>query len=593
MDYEYDIVVAGGGLAGVCAAIAAARNGAKVALLQDRPVLGGNSSNEIRVAVSGASVASGDGKCKYPDRRETGIIEELLLENRMKNAIPTWEIWSEVICDKANSEKNLDIFLNNLVTDVRMASNNRIECAITTEISSGAKNEFRAKFFIDCSGDGHMAYKAGAEFRYGREAKSEFEESLAPDKSDSMTMGASLLFCARDTGHPVKFIPPEDAYVNLDWDRLCARPHDDFSIGYWWMELPDPEDNISNSEQIRKELRRYIYGVWNHIKNSGTHHKSENWAIEWIGAVLGRRESRRFMGDYVLNENDVRDARIFEDTIAYGGWAIDVHNPKGLTDPANPPGKWVDVPEVYGIPWRCIYSRNILNCLFAGRNISVSHVALGSTRIMGTCSILGQAAGTGAAYCLASGILPKDMNPIHISKLQQNLLRDDCFIPGTINKDPYDLARSAVISASSEKHGFEAAKTINGYSRDWKGVCHHWESAGVPAFIELDFGKTETISCIEIKFNSNLDRSLTIRTHPLYQQESWGIPPELVKEYEITACDGTSESRIFHERCNYLRFRRHEFNPFMTRRLRVNIFSAWGASSAQVYEIRAYGVEKK
>ena len=456
VEEEYDVVVVGGGLAGVCAAIASARNGAKTVIIQDRPVFGGNSSSEIRVPPGGATNGGAWA-------RETGVIEEIQLENLVRNHARTDSgmmnsIWDLVLYEKVRDQENLSFHLNTSARGVEMEGN-RIKAVICEQLGSERRLRIKGKIFIDCTGDGTVGAAAGASFRMGREARDEFNESLAPEKADNVTQGSSLMFLARDVGRPVKFTPPPWAERYPTEESLYKRFHHirkkEFG-GFWWIEVGWPFNTIDQNEEIRDEALRHLLGVWDHIKNHGDH-GAENMALEWIGFLPGKRESRRLMGDYILTENDVRNNTPFPDRVAYGGWFIDIHTPGGILAKDQPPEPLCGDPdksdelrvELYSIPFRCLYSRDVENLMMAGRNISVTHVALGTTRLMLTCAVMGQAAGTAAAMCVRYGITPRELYRTRIKELQQRLLRDDCFILDMPNEDPDDKARKAKATATS------------------------------------------------------------------------------------------------------------------------------------------------
>ncbi|NOZ21167.1 MAG: FAD-dependent oxidoreductase [Planctomycetes bacterium] len=444
---QFDVIVIGGGLAGVCAAIAAARHGCKTALVQDRPVLGGNSSSEIRVGVGGA-----DASFRYA--RETGILEELRIEDRFRNPIPHKNgrinsIWDNILREWVVREPNLTLFLNARACKAVMKDESTLAAIEAIQTSLERSLHLEADLFIDASGDGMIAADAGAEFRIGREARSEYGEPHAPGEADSVTMGSSLLFEAADVGRPVKFEPPDWA-MDFPNDDALPRNHENIDAGYWWIEYGGANlSTIDDNDRIHDDLLKYLFGVWDHIKNHGDH-GAENYALSWIGAVPGKRESRRFIGDHVLTENEVLACELFADRIAYGGWPMDLHCPGGIANTREPGAYFYPAPEPYSIPFRCLYSRNIHNLMMAGRNISASRMALGSTRLMGTCAVLGQAAGTAAALCKMHGTTPRGTYETHIRALQQTLLKDDAYIIGLANQDRDDLARSAYVSASSD-----------------------------------------------------------------------------------------------------------------------------------------------
>ena len=410
----------GGGLAGLSAAVSAARHGASVVLMQDRPVLGGNASSEIRMWVRGAHGL---------ENRETGIIQELELENIYRNPSMNYSIWDSVLYQAVREEKNIVLLLNCSCLGCEMRED-RIASVTGWQLNSYLYHEVRAKIFLDCSGDSILAPLSGAGFRTGREARREFGEYAAGESADRHTMGSSCLIEARKTDHPCAFTPPDWAYVYPDDESMYLKNHDIAGTGvnFWWIELGGEQDTILDAQEIHEELIRVAFGVWDHIKNRGDH-GMENWELEWIGFLPGKRESRRYEGAYMLNQRDLEEGTRFADAVAFGGWTMDNHDPKGFRFMGYS-SRHIQTKAPYQIPFRCLYSRNIANLMFAGRNISASHMALSSTRVMGTCAVIGQAAGTGAALAVRHGCLPADVADGYIRELQQALLEDGCFIPG-------------------------------------------------------------------------------------------------------------------------------------------------------------------
>ncbi|MBP1917396.1 hypothetical protein J2Z23_004401 [Lederbergia galactosidilyticus] len=450
MKYEHvksDITVIGGGLAGVCASIAAARLGHKVTLIQNRPVLGGNSSSEIRVWVVGATK---HGINRYA--RETGIMGELFVENQYRNPEGNPFIWDALILEKVKNEENIELFLNTDVHELEVEGEktNRIIKTVSGWMAgSERKICFESDVYLDCTGDGLIGYMAGAKYRIGRESKYEFQESLAPEISDDILLGSTILFYTRDEGYPVKFIPPSFAKDITQTPILSNRiiRSGDSGCHYWWIEYGGEMDTVHDNEEIRDELWSVIYGVWDYIKNSGKF-DSDNLTLEWVGSIPGKREYRRFVGDYILHQNDITEQRLFNDRVAFGGWSIDLHPSKGMYDDKSG-AQHLQANGTYHIPFRSLYSGNVSNLLFAGRNISASHIAFGSTRVMATCAVIGEAAGSGAAFCVKKKKSPREVFQDYMAEMQQMLLRQDASVLGIKNQDKNDLALKATVTASS------------------------------------------------------------------------------------------------------------------------------------------------
>ncbi|HEY0827565.1 MAG TPA: FAD-dependent oxidoreductase [Bacilli bacterium] len=444
---QTDITVIGGGLAGVCAAVAAARLGQTVALVQNRPVLGGNSSSEVRVWVCGAT---GHGVNRYA--RETGIMGEMFVENQYCNPDGNPYIWDLVVLETVRTEKNIQLFLNTDVHEVEADGdewNRHIRSATGWMMGSERRLRFESKVYLDCTGDGLAGFLAGAQYRIGREAQHEYNEGWAPEAADDITLGSTILFYTKDVGHRVKYVPPSFAknIANTSIPIKRVIRSGDSGCHYWWIEWGGELDTVHENERIRDELWSVIYGIWDYIKNSGQF-EAENMTLEWVGSLPGKREYRRFVGDYVLNQNDIINQTPFEDRVAFGGWSIDLHPPQGMYSTESG-SKHLHADGNYHIPFRSLYSVNVSNLLFAGRDISATHVAFGTTRVMATCAVIGEAAGTGAALCAAKGVTPRELYQKHLQDLQQTMLRQDGSIIGLANEDPLDLARRAKVTASS------------------------------------------------------------------------------------------------------------------------------------------------
>lgn len=445
---ETDLVVVGGGLAGVCCSITAARAGLRVALVQDRPVLGGNASSEVRLWALGATSHMGNNN-RWA--REGGVIDELFVENLHRNPEGNPHLFDMVLLDRVIAEANLSLFLNTAVYQVESDDGSRIRSVKAFCPQNETFYQFKAPLFCDASGDGIVGFQAGAAFRMGAESKDEFGEGFAPDSAYGELLGHTIFFYSKDVGKPVRYVPPDFALKDIARiPRFGQIRANDLGCQFWWLEFGGRYDTIRQTEEIKWELWKVVYGVWDYIKNSGKFPEAANLTLEWVGSVPGKRESRRFEGDHILTQQDVIERRVHEDAVAYGGWAIDLHPADGVY--SDKPGctQWHSK-GVYQIPLRCLYSRNIKNLFLAGRTISVSHVAFGSTRVMATTAHTGQAVGMAAALCLENRLLPADLlAPSRLHELQRRLLITGHHIPAPHALDGTDMGPPAVVSASSE-----------------------------------------------------------------------------------------------------------------------------------------------
>lgn len=584
-ELTYDLVVVGGGMSGICAAIAGARNGIKVALVHNRPVLGGNASSEIRMHICGA-----DCHGSRPNARETGILEEILLENRHHNPQYSYSVFDSILWEKVHYQEGLDLYLNTHFTKPHV-SDGHIVAIEATQLTSETSYVFKSTYYADTTGDGTLAYSAGCDIMLGREAKDTFGEEHAPDEVDPYTMGSTLLFTTKDMGRPVTFQKPFWANTYTE-DDLVHRGHGAHGHNYWWIEIGGQKlSTITDSETIRDELVKAVYGVWDHIKNGGDH-GADNYVLDWIGFLPGKRESRRIAGDYVLKEQDLVSSRVFDDAIGYGGWHMDMHVVGGINTPLEPT-EYILIPEVYTIPYRSIYAKDIDNLYIGGRGISASHMAFGSTRIMGTCSILGQAIGISAAIAKKNGTNPREASK-YIREIQQQLLRDDAYIPHYTNEDDYDIARIATVTCSSEKQGYEGELVLNGVARNVKQTSNLWCSDGISKdgeWLKLDFAMPTAINSIEIKFDSNLSKPIifTLFNDGLSDQDWVSTPVELVKDYEIIGYLGKQvafKKRVSnnYQRLNTIDFEKEEMVDSVT----ICVSSTHGCEDARIFEVRVY-----
>ncbi|MBC8011479.1 MAG: FAD-dependent oxidoreductase, partial [Burkholderiales bacterium] len=424
---EIDLLVAGGGLAGVCAALAAARNGLRVVLVQNRSVLGGNASSEIRMHIVGA-----DAHGQKPGARETGLLEEIRLLDAAQNPQRSPAVFDLLLYTLVDAEPGITLLLD---TDVIEADTVGSLITSVRAVSQSTEQEFviRAKFYADCTGDGRLGVEAGADFTEGREARAEFGEPLAREVRDTQRLGSSMMFMARDHGRPMPFKAPAWARRFGPEDFQGHRDIGSYEYGYWWFEWGGQLDTLKDDERIRRECRGIALGVWDYVKNSGAHPGAANWALDWVAPITGKRESRRFLGPVMLTEHDIRRADTRADTVAYGGWPMDLHPPSGVDARHEPACTQHWFPHLFSIPFGALHSRNVDNLLFAGRNISATHVAFAATRVMGTCAVMGQAIGTAAAQLVREGAAR--CAEVDLPALRRQLARDDAFLPGYRNED--------------------------------------------------------------------------------------------------------------------------------------------------------------
>jgi len=511
---DYDVVVIGGGMAGCMAAVSAARQGVKVALVQNRYVLGGNASMEHMIPPVGTVKTLIKGYEKF-DPRETGLIEEVSTHGPQQY-FTAGKPYSVRLMHLVRAESDIDLFLGMYACEVEM-SGNKIAKVGCVDISSGKHASFSGRIFIDCTGDGMIGIKAGAEHTRGREAKSAFNESKAPEIADSTILGSSLKYWFLKKDDVCKFETPAWAYQLKHPDdfpvgRLPRLVENDLIDHQWMIEHGGNSDTYHQAEEIRDELLQLIYGIWGFRKNHDTRESAaiDSVALVWVSHVLSTRESYRLLGDYVLNENDVTEQVIFPDRVAYGGWGLDDHPSAGFfqRDHYN---NHSHGGVLHSIPFRSLYSRNIDNLLMAGRNISASHVALTGTRVMLTTSVIGQAAGTAAALCTRHHHTPRTLYREHIADLQQQLLKDGAYLIEMKNEDPADLALKAKASASSELS--PASEAINGYGRarlhtafkDATFRMNAWmpdRNRDETPWLQLEWDTPQTFNVVHVNFQS-------------------------------------------------------------------------------------------
>lgn len=428
----YDLVVVGAGIAGMSAAVSAARLGCKVALINDRPVLGGNNSSEIRVHLGG--------QISVGPYKELGNLQKEFGPTKAGNAQPADYYEDDKKINWLLQEKNVTLFLNYRAIAVEKQGN-KVKSVKAKHIENGKELMFSAPLFVDCTGDGTIGYLAGADYRMGREARDEFGETTAPEKADSLTMGASVQWYSVETEKNSRF--PLFEY-GLDFNEQSAEK---VTMGEWTWETGMNYNQIDDFERIRDYGLMVVYSNWSFLKNRMKENdKYQKRKLGWVAYISGKRESRRLMGDYILKEADLRRYVVHEDACAATTWSIDLHYP----DPENtkhfPDAEFKSIAKhiniyPYPIPYRCLYSRNVDNLFMAGRNISVTHVALGTVRVMRTGGMMGEVVGMAAALCKKHHILPRAVYQYHLAELK-GLMKEGVGKKGLPNNQQYNTGGS-------------------------------------------------------------------------------------------------------------------------------------------------------
>lgn len=591
----FDFIVVGGGPGGVPAAIAAARKGLKVALIQDRPVVGGNASDEGTVGLDGAGGPN-------EGAQETGIANEIKCTRNHFGI--TWQGAMEKL---VAAEPNLTLFTNTLCTNAKTENNSitEIECTNTLTLQ---KSRFTAPLFADCTGDCWLAYYAGAKYRMGREGRHELNESVAPESGDIMTMSGCLRgrakqnslsftgFYAEDTGHPVPFALPDFATKLLEGEALC-RNAERLHTSEWWLEQRNDYDDLFDGEHTRDELFCLTLGYFDWLKNSSPlKEKVVNYAITKLSIFNAKRENRRIVGDYMMNYNDFNCNRQFEDTVAYCGWNLDLHHTKGIFSGSEGPFFSNTRVSPTPIPYRCLYSKNILNLFVASRGISVTHAALGSTRVESTIATLGQVVGTAAALCKKHNATPRTLGQQHLTALQQQLLLDDQTAPGLKNEDALDLARHCTVSvtAAGDREVIESCfnrsytvapspeRLTNGLLRDTKEESNAWyASCGLPQSVTLTLPQPQAVGALQITTDTDLFRPFySYYEVPFFGKTATAVQAELLTEngWQVV---GKVEN-------NFLRQMRLTFPPQVAKAVRITVLDSTDHQTAKLFEVRIY-----
>ncbi len=543
-------------------------------------MLGGNCSSEIRMWVCGA---------RGKNMLETGLIEEIMMENQYRNPDKNYSVWDGILYELARNEPNIELIMNCSVNDCTM-DGDRITSVTGWQMTTEQFHVVEAKLFADCSGDSVLAPLTGAEFKVGRETQAEFGESIGANiaPGDTKTMGMSCMIQAREESRPSEFIAPKWAEHFTKEDLPHRVPNMKCPTeNFWYLELGGDGDSIADTEKKRDELLAIAYGLWDFVKNDPEQkEKNANWRLDWVGILPGKRESRRYVGDYMLNQNDVQAEGRFEDIVAYGGWPMDDHDPGGFRQTDHPNVNY-KAPSPYGIPYRCLYSRNITNLFCAGRNISVTHWALSSSRVMGTCALLGQAVGTAAAIAVKEGCTPRGVYTSHLTELKGMLMDDDSYLPFNLRPIP-ELSRGAVLTGCADVENLR-----NGCDRPI-GENDNGVTVEKGAVLEYRFAKPEQVHDVRIVWDSELNRTSmpevqgvtfvhNMMCNKPLNMADFHVPYSMTRAYRVTGvrADG-SEETLYTAENNYQRLNRIAVSGEYTA-IRLIPEETWGSEKVHLF----------
>lgn len=576
---NYDLIVVGGGVGGIVAAITASRYGLKTALINDRHILGGNGSEEGNIALEGSA---------HRGYHETGVVYEIK-NYRQYNRVT----WSKAFDYFTKKEKNLDVYSNMLVVDA-IVYNDTIKEVLAVNTHDLTEYKFSGSQFVDATGDGWLGYYAGAAYRIGREAKFQHNEEFAPEAADCNTMSGCATktvtelfdticsYFAEETDGPVDYIAPDWAFKLPQGDDLGRTPKN-LDRGAWWLELPNDYDDVFESEYVRDSMFKMTAGYFDWLKNSWLEkEKARNWRLKAFGTYLAKRETRRLVGDYILTENDFTENTHFFDAVCYCGWNIDVHHINGIFSGRNGRFTLNQATPISPIPFGALYSKNIKNLMIASRCLSVTHIGLGPTRVMLTIGTMGQAVATAAYLCKKYNTGPRNIRNEHIDELQQLLLKDGMSIPGVFNHDKNDLARTALITADSCLESGAAENVVNGRTRKTDGEPYAWISKeSAPQSITLTFDSEKTIKQVRVTLDMPFDK-YTFGFKEMPETST------LVTDFSVSALtkDGWKTVKNISE--NIQRLVVIDFEPTLAKAVKITATKTFNCENIIIPEIRIY-----
>ena len=594
IEMDAPIVVCGGGLSGVCAAVAAARHGSKVILIQDRPMLGGNTSSEMRMGIVGV---------KEDQCQEAGIIEEMQCRNFFYNPLQRYPLWDDVIYSTVVEEPNIKLLLNTSVRDVVMNGEN-IAAVKCWNSNNYTEYTISGKLFLDCTGDGILRL-SGAKYRRGTEAQSDYNESFLSNKvATNATMGNSILLQLRRTNEHHPFTAPKWAYKFTDEDfsydtpksndpnkkynyKIVWRAHDN---NFWWVECSGITfDTIFDANEAQFELKKIGYGIWEYMKNHPDG-RCREYELVWTGSIPGKRESTRYVGPYTLTQQDITSGGKFDDAVAYGGWTLDDHDANGFHNKGLASIEYI-IGQGYGIPYRCLYSVNVPNLMFAGRDISCTHMAFSGVRVMATCALIGQAVGTAADMILDKGTTPAGLYEKHIKELQATLEDDDCMLPYRW-RQVNDLTKSAKTLTKNEP-------MRNGIDREWNGEDNGVYAGVGEKHLAYTWEKPITTSGARFIFDSDF-KVRGKRMRKLEETtERAPMPKEMVRDFHVEVRVPAKDKKtqklyasnpeagewktVATVKNNFRRLVKVDFDAVETDAVRIVVDKTWGAMEAHIF----------
>lgn len=597
-----DIIVCGGGLSGVCASVAAARHGAKVILIQDRPMFGGNTSSEMRMGIVGVR----EDQCQ-----EAGILEEMQCRNFRYNPLQRYTLWDDVIYSTVVEEPNISFLLNTTVEDVIMDGKN-IAAVKCWNINAYTRYTISGKLFLDCTGDGILRL-SGAQYRRGTESNKEFGENfLTNEEENTHTMGNSILLQLRKCTEHRPFTAPEWAYHFTDEDFAEMRKLEQIKVydqfkdlkesdlssfrvkgidgkdslklnykiinraddnNFWWIECSGIDfDTIFDANEAQVELKKIAYGIWEYMKNNVEECRA--YELDWMGSLPGKRESTRYIAPHILTQQDVTSGGHFEDVVAYGGWTLDNHDAQGFHSKGLASVEHF-IPQGYGIPYDCLYSVNVPNLMFAGRDISATHMAFSATRVMATCALIGQAVGTAAQMIIEKNTTPAGLREKYIAELQDRLEQDDCMLPYRWRKVS-ELTLAARTAAENEP-------MRNGIDREWDGKDNGVYTAPGETNLEYSWKKPVEIKGARFIFDSDFKvrgkRMRKLEATPEYAK----MPSEMAKSFKVQVKVKKDWVTVAEVSDNFRRLQKIEFEPVKASAIRIVVDETWGAPKAHIF----------